>query len=224
MHITGMEKPLRHYLGTLALLAWAVSTCQADPIATPPITYSTSGTVDPTGIVGTPAVSFKGVDNGSLTPGSPFDLGQLIVTTPASGAITSYAETPFHIVFQIDTIDGSTPNLNETPVVISGRLSGTVGPGQLAEASFSPYEVPVVGLPLTPTPIVFQTGNQIYSLNISGLTEFPLESSAAGAPTTVQGELDYLPINIPEPASFAVFLVAATGLCLHRCQVRSQTK
>ena len=95
----------------------------ADPIVTNE-TFGTTGTVGTDGVAGTPVVSFQGIDDGTLTTGTPFDLGRLVISALPQGASTTYTNTPFEIAFQTHTADGGVTSPNETPIAFSGWLKG----------------------------------------------------------------------------------------------------
>jgi hypothetical protein len=78
---------------------------KADPIPSQ-MTFTTTGSIGPTGIDGSPIVSFHGVTDGTLTTGTPFDLGTLVVTPPTSGAWPTYANAPLQINVTVDSVNG----------------------------------------------------------------------------------------------------------------------
>ncbi len=116
---------------SLAIASSLASSAQADPIRA---TYNTTGTIETTGISGTPVVSFVGVSGGTLTTGQPFSLGQFIVTPPPDGGTTTYGVTPFQIKFTVTDASGDPALPKETPITLNGVLDTMLNgshPGQL---------------------------------------------------------------------------------------------
>lgn len=124
----GIGKPVERHpliLGLILALNCATAVV-AGPLSVHE-TFSTSGTVGTTGIMGTPVVTFQGVDSGAMITGVPFSLGQFVVAFPSGGASTSYDGTPFEIAYRTETVEGGMPTPNQTPVVLHGWLYGKVG-------------------------------------------------------------------------------------------------
>ena len=70
-------------VGTLAMVVaglGGLTQAHGDPIQTQ-MTYTTSGTIGTSGVNGTGSVSFVGVNDGTLTTGTKFDLGLFVVSS-----------------------------------------------------------------------------------------------------------------------------------------------
>jgi hypothetical protein len=172
------------------------------------MSYTTSGTIDSTGVTGSSIISFKPLTDASFNSPSFFSLGDFQVAALPAGQSTTYDHTPFHITLIVDKADGSVPSPNDTPIVINGELNGTItGPKQsTVRATFD-----AVGSPS------FQTGQflNILTLPDSGLYLVP--STTNNGVTTAEAHLRTLPApTIPEPTTIALFLTTLTGLGLRR--------
>ena len=106
MRMTRGWTGLRTSVIALGFAAWAAAGAGADTI----INYSTSGTVESDGVVGDPVISFNSVNSGqnnSFNAPSNFSLGSFQVAALPDGQTTTYTNTPFHITFLVDTINGA---------------------------------------------------------------------------------------------------------------------
>lgn len=193
----------------LGLLA-AGATAKADPI----VSYTTSGQVQSTGVTGTPVISFNSVVTGqSFNAPSSLSLGDFTVAALPAGQSTTYTNTPFSVTYLVNQVDGNTPNPNQTPIVISGVLNGTVtGSNQsTVVAQFNPISNPT-----------FLTG--AYSNTLS-LFDNPLSlvpSTTNNGMTTAQAYQTSTGANsVPEPTSVALFLTAIGGLGWRRFRNKS---
>ena len=217
----------------LTLTSSLGSSAHADPIQ---VTYSTEGVVGLTsldgapvvyggsplgsaGIAGAPAISFRGVTNGTLTTGQPFDLGQFVVGPVPAGTTTTYTQTPFQIAFTEQTVNGVAPSPNQTPIVLDGWLNGTVTAGsQLHLAvSFNAAIFPAINLfdiPLPP-PLVspFQTG--------SLLNDFTLTNQGNDG-QMIQAAL-YTEQVAPEPTTLVCF-ACVSGFLVYRWRVNARQR
>jgi hypothetical protein len=217
---------------TTGSLAWA------DPIQ---VTYTTEGVVGETslygspvvywpiasagsrstttsdGINGAPVMSFVDINNGELTAGQSFSLGQFAVTPMAAGTSTTYTNTPFQIAFTERTINGVLPSPNATPVVLHGWLSGSVNASGSSNIrlSIDTFETtPESGPPFPTTAPPFRVGdteNYLYVLSVGG------------ADSPIQAELN-LAQSAPEPGTLVIFGVLILGLGhYHRRRACTQT-
>jgi len=179
--------------------------------ASPVVNYSTSGTIDSSGITGTPVISFNSVLNSSFGAPSNFSLGDFQVAALPTGQTATYKDTPFHITYLVNSLDdGSTPNPNETPIQVSGVLNGTVMGGNQSHvvAKFDPITKPN-----------FTTGGFKNTLSITDNPLTLVPSSTNHGQTSAQAFIETTPV--PEPTTVALFLTAIAGLGAHRARRRS---
>ncbi|HEV3165771.1 MAG TPA: PEP-CTERM sorting domain-containing protein [Isosphaeraceae bacterium] len=214
MHRTRRWTGLGSALAALLLGAWFAPQAGAAAMSSDSIKsfmeYSTSGTIDSTGVTGTPVIGFNSVAGGAFTAPSSFSLGEFLVAALPDGVSTTYNNTPFHITYLANKVDGSVPSVNGTPITLNGVLNGTVHGGSQSDvvASFT-----------TPGPTPFQTGNFTNTLNLLDSPVSLVPSTTNGGRTTAQAQIivqAVTPPAIPEPTSIAVFLTAIAGLCLRR--------
>jgi len=182
--------------------------------------YSTSGTIDGTGVTGTPVISFSSTTSGTFNAPSDFSLGDFHVSALADGQATTYTDTPFHIALTVTQVNGAAPDPNQTPVTLSGVLNGTVsGPNQsTVVAKFDPTSTPV-----------FLTGSAANTLSVFDNPLSLVPSTTNGGQTSAQAFLNNQvsapPLGggttVPEPTSIVLFSTVIGGFALRR-RVRSE--
>jgi hypothetical protein len=202
---------LRPMVFAFGLIAATAGSAQAAPL----LAYSTVGSI------GNPAsgpqvISFISAA-GSATVMSPsnLSLGKFEVAAPASGAMTTYTNTPFTINLQAAE-NGSTTGLPTAPVVtVTGLLNGIVS-GAQGSSVLATFD------PLSATAANFTTGAYTNTL---GLPNSPLNlvpSSSNGGDTTAQASLTSVystpsAVNqTPEPSTLALFAATIIGLGFRR--------
>jgi hypothetical protein len=192
------------HLALLCLLgvSWSCS-AEAAPMQAS-MTFGSTGTIGTQGLTGTPAVAFRGIENGLFTSSDQFSIGEFVVNPASAGSVSRYDKAPFEIDLNIGQVNGSAPTPN-APIRIFGNLSGTVsaaGPSSLS-ASFEDVIMPT----WPPIPPEYANPVQIGDLTLHTLMEFggvPL-NAANGGTTPVQARIDAYPA--PEPATAIIFLL-----------------
>jgi len=202
---------LRTLAFALGLFTWTASSSQASAL----INYSTAGSIDSSGVSGPGVISFVPVSNGSFNAPSAFSLGDFQVAPLPAGQTTTYTNTPFHITFLANTVNGSAPDPNETPVQVSGVLNGAVTGANETEvvATFNPISKPT-----------FLTGQFSNTMTILDSPLSLVPSTTNSGQTSAQANLDNSLTNpppIPEPTSIALFLTTLAGLGVrHKVRAR----
>lgn len=199
----------RSALTTLGIVL-ALTTLNGQPVkASTLIQYTTSGSVDSTGISGVPVVSFVSLDQNQFSSASYFSLGNFKVDPLPLGKSTTYDDTPFQITLTVNQVEGNTPEPNETPIVLSGHLNGTItgGTQSSVQATFDP-----IGS------IKFKTGPYSNVLTLPGLTFTLVPSTTNHGLTTAEAHLSTTPTEkpVPEPTSIAMFLTTIAGIGLRQ--------
>jgi hypothetical protein len=195
----------------LGLVAAVAGGAQASPL----LAYASSGTIDNgTGVTGTPGLSIDSVMGGSFMSPSSLNLGAFHAEALASGQSTTYSNTPFHFTFKALTVDGAAPQVNQTPIDVSGVLNGTLsGPSQSSvTATFDKA---------SPGSYQFLTGLYSNTLTIPDSPLSIVPSTTNSGVTTAQAILSNIAITspVPEPSTILLFASTVIGLGLRR-QIR----
>jgi len=200
-------------IAALGLLLTGPQRVHADPIQSQ-VYFSTIGSVDSFGVSGTPVVSYQGT-SGTITSGSPFSLGNFVITAPPAGTTTTYTNIPFQVLFKTEAVNGTIPTPNETPVILTGWLNGTVSAGAAGTspqsnltATFSSPQFTPESMPSYPVNVMpFQTGI---------LTNYLSITNPGNNGQSVQANL-ITAQNVPELSSIAIFAsIAGLGLWQRR--------
>jgi hypothetical protein len=193
---------LRTAVFALAIGLTGASGASASPSL---FSYSATGGVDSTGVVGSNVISFNSVSTGAFVTPSAFSLGEFLVAALPAGVSTTYTNTPFHVTFGVQQVDGT--NTTITPITISGVLNGTItGPSQSSViATFDPVSKPD-----------FTVGASNNELSVLSTTVSLVPSTTNGGRTTAQAELLSHIAPVPEPATIALFLTAIAGVGIRR--------
>lgn len=171
------------------------------------MSYATSGAIDTGGVTGTPVVSFNSVPSGQFTTPSSFSLGEFMVAALPSGVTTTYADTPFSITYLVNSVDGNAVDPSTTPIVLTGKINGTVTGASQSDLMVSFDQKPI------PEFLTNGYSNTLVNLD-SNLTLVP--STTNGGRTTAQSLMVVSPVPVPEPASIMIFGLGAAGLVWHR--------
>lgn len=169
--------------------------------------YSTSGSVESSGVTGAPVITFKSLTDASVNSPSFLSLGDFQVAALPSGQSTTYSHTPFHITLIVDKAAGSVPSPNETPVVVSGELNGTITGSKQStvRAKFDSVSA-----------TTFQTGQFLNVLTVPDSGLYLVPSTTNNGVTTAEAHLRTIATPIPEPTTIALFLTTLAGLGLRR--------
>jgi len=204
-------------IAVLGLLLTSPPMVQAGPIQSQ-IYFSSIGSVDTFNVSGTPVVSFQGA-SGTITSGTPFSLGTFAISSPPAGSTTTYTNIPFQILYKTEALNGTVPSPNETPVILTGWLNGTVSAGaagsspqtNLTATFSSPVFTPETTPPYPVNVMPFNTGNVVNYLSIT---------NPGNNGQSVQADV-ITASNVPEPGSIAIFAgIAGLGLWRRRREKR----
>jgi hypothetical protein len=201
--------------------------CATSALASPVVNYSTSGTIDSTGVTGTPVINFRSVISGAFDSPSSFSLGDFQVASLPDATSTSYKNTPFHITYLVNSLDnGNTSAVpNGTPIQVSGLLNGTITGGNQSQvkATFDPITNSSFGVggfnntlsisdnPLTLVPSTTNNGQTSAQAFLTSTAT----SSSSDSSHTSGGSSN---AAVPEPSTIALFLTTLAGLGVHRAR------
>jgi hypothetical protein len=202
---------LRAAVIALGLVAWTATGATAAPLG-----YTTAGQVDTTtGVTGTNVVSFVPLSSGNSvdlgTGQTNAGLGNFVISPLASGAQTTYSNTPIQISFQPQSYNGTSIS-SDAPVVVSGVLNGEVN-GPSSSTVTATLNPPPSGL----FSLGGGNGTADFSLPTSTLLLAP--STSNNGTTSAQGLVTSNASSespVPEPSTIALFLTTVGGLGLRR--------
>jgi len=204
---------------TLMVLAAFAQAPKAE--ASPVVNYTTSGTIDSNGVTGTPVISFNSVLNSAFESPSSFSLGDFQVAALPPGQKATYTNTPFHITYLVNSVDGSEDD--KPSLRISGVLNGTIGGANQSDvrAMFDPITnanfqtgsfsnaLSITDNPLTLVPSTTNSGQtSAQAFLTSKMTDTPPDSGGGGGSTP----------SVPEPSTIALFLTTLAGLGIQRAR------
>lgn len=201
-----------------ALTGFAPRRLEASPILAR-LTYQTSGTIDPAGQTGVPAVRFV-PGGGRADATAPVTLGSFVVSPPGDGSATRYDHTPLAISFWTRAVDDATMAGHDgtlaAPVVIRGWLSGTVGGGMPTDLSVAfdqgpqpadprynfPQQLPLPAFPAGSGSADGGIGS-VGTVSVLGGESIFRQRLSDGS-NAIAGQLT-LAAGVPEPASGLIF-------------------
>jgi hypothetical protein len=211
MHKSNGWIALRLPLAVLAVWALMTPIASADPIATanlaqPLLKYSSVGTlnVDSTTVSGENVIGWNEIVSQDFRSPSTFSLGEFqIIPGLGDDVSVTYNHTPFTITLGIEAVNGVVPDVNETPLSIKGFLDGTIT-GTKQSTVTATFDLDPADPPK------FRVGDFVHTLtNINSIDLAPFTTN--GGRTSIQGRISS--VSVPEPASLAVFVLAAIGGC-----------
>ncbi len=176
-----------------------------------PLSYSTSGQIDPTnGVKGTNVISYVPLSNSNSVDMSSgktnVGLGNFVISPLAANTSTSYDNTPFKISFLPASYNNDTTVSKDAPVVLTGFLNGVVNgmSSSTVQASFNPVPNGMVGL-----------GSRNGQFLAADRSLLLAPSTSNSGTTSAQGLVTFTPGNgngggggeapVPEPSTIALF-------------------
>lgn len=194
-------------LAAFGLMAAAAS---AEPMPVgatdrPLLKYSTVGTInvdDTTVTGGANVIGWNDIDGQDFRSPSTFSLGEFqIIPGLGDDVSVTYNNTPFTITLGVEAVDGEIPDVNQTPITVTGLLNGTIT-GTKQSSVTATFDLDPANPPS------FRVGDFIHTLtNINTIDLAPYTTNSGR--TSIQGRITST--AVPEPASLAVFALAAIG-------------
>lgn len=177
---------------------------EAAPVpANPLLRYSTSGTFGDSATISTGnLLNFNGIIQQTVRTPSNVSFGEIQVLPDLGANVsTTYDNTPFTLAMTVGEVNGETPSPNDTPIFLEGFLNGTIT-GETQSNVTLTFNLDPENLP------TFQVGDYVTTITkIDPVDIAPFTTN--GGRTSIQGRIEA--VQIPEPASIAVFLVALAG-------------
>jgi len=174
------------------------------PADRPLIRFNTVGTltVDQQTVEGENVIGFNNILNQGFSAPSFVSLGEIQVIPGLGDAVTAtYNDTPFILTLGVEQVNGTTPDPNETPIVLTGRINGTITGSTQSNATLT-WDLDPMDLPS------FQIGDYVATITkLDPVDIAPFTTN--GGRTSIQGRIEAT--QVPEPASIAVFLAALAG-------------